>query len=298
MESPQIRSLMDNIMSNKYIDAKEQLDTILKGKVGEKLQELRVEVADKYYNFNESKLDPVGKEDDDVDNDGDSDSSDEYLKRRRNAISKALDKKKDDVNEESYPDLKDTNQRILALLGKHSNVKHDLNWEKSGSSFRLSIKPKGKGGFFGTYPGTPDRIYRDIQQDIESFKESADESISELFANRGMKYVKKIDNLIKQFNKIDLITSNVGSAVRIRDYVTIGPNSETGNYDSIHISEAEKYLTVMIDNAKMIKKSNRNSKRTFGESEEVARIDLEMEKLKKKKERAQERDDSQEGSKE
>lgn len=37
------------------------------------------------------KLDPVGKEDDDVDNDGDVDSSDKYLKNRRKAVSKAMD---------------------------------------------------------------------------------------------------------------------------------------------------------------------------------------------------------------
>lgn len=36
------------------------------------------------------KLDPVGKEDDDVDNDGDVDSSDKYLKNRRKAIGKAM----------------------------------------------------------------------------------------------------------------------------------------------------------------------------------------------------------------
>lgn len=40
-----------------------------------------------------SKLDPVGQEDDDVDNDGDSDSSDEYLKKRRKAISANIKKK-------------------------------------------------------------------------------------------------------------------------------------------------------------------------------------------------------------
>ena len=39
----------------------------------------------------EAQLDPVGKEDDDVDNDGDVDDSDEYLKKRRDAISKAED---------------------------------------------------------------------------------------------------------------------------------------------------------------------------------------------------------------
>jgi len=40
----------------------------------------------------EEKLDPVGKADDDIDNDGDVDSSDEYLKNRRKAISKAMKK--------------------------------------------------------------------------------------------------------------------------------------------------------------------------------------------------------------
>ena len=38
----------------------------------------------------EAKLDPVGQEDDDVDNDGDVDSSDKYLKKRRAAIKKAI----------------------------------------------------------------------------------------------------------------------------------------------------------------------------------------------------------------
>lgn len=36
------------------------------------------------------KLDPVGKEDSDIDNDGDVDDSDEYLHRRRKAIRKAI----------------------------------------------------------------------------------------------------------------------------------------------------------------------------------------------------------------
>lgn len=43
------------------------------------------------------KMDPVGQEDDDIDNDGDTDKSDEYLNKRRKAISKAV--KKDDEAE-------------------------------------------------------------------------------------------------------------------------------------------------------------------------------------------------------
>ncbi len=46
----------------------------------------------KYFNINEleEKLDPVGKEDHDVDNDGDKDKSDDYLKNKRDAIDKSM----------------------------------------------------------------------------------------------------------------------------------------------------------------------------------------------------------------
>jgi len=50
----------------------------------------------KYYNISEA-MDPVGKEDGDIDNDGDEDESDEYLAKKRAAISKAI--KGDKVNE-------------------------------------------------------------------------------------------------------------------------------------------------------------------------------------------------------
>ena len=42
----------------------------------------------------EAKMDPVGKGDDDIDNDGDVDSSDEYLKNRRKKIGKSIDSAK------------------------------------------------------------------------------------------------------------------------------------------------------------------------------------------------------------
>jgi len=42
----------------------------------------------------EKKLDPVGKADADIDNDGDVDKSDKYLHNRRKAIAKAIGKKK------------------------------------------------------------------------------------------------------------------------------------------------------------------------------------------------------------
>jgi DNA-directed RNA polymerase beta' subunit len=46
-------------------------------------------VLNRYYEIDEA-LDVVGKEDDDIDNDGDNDESDEYLRKRRAAVSKAV----------------------------------------------------------------------------------------------------------------------------------------------------------------------------------------------------------------
>ena len=49
--------------------------------------------------FNEKKMDPVGSEDKDIDNDGDHDSTDKYLLNRRKAIGKAIAKKRGKVKE-------------------------------------------------------------------------------------------------------------------------------------------------------------------------------------------------------
>ena len=49
--------------------------------------------------FNEKKMDPVGQEDKDIDNDGDSDKTDKYLLNRRKAIGKAIAKKRGRVKE-------------------------------------------------------------------------------------------------------------------------------------------------------------------------------------------------------
>ena len=61
------------------------------------------------------ELDPVGKEDSDIDNDGDSDDTDEYLVKRRKAIKKSISKNKKD-------DVKNGDKKI-ELSGKKDEVK-------------------------------------------------------------------------------------------------------------------------------------------------------------------------------
>ena len=74
------------------------------GKIAGEAQQLKERMAvlyedmgnilGRYFELGEA-MDPVGKEDGDIDNDGDKDDSDEYLAKRRKAIAKAMAARKD-----------------------------------------------------------------------------------------------------------------------------------------------------------------------------------------------------------
>lgn len=59
----------------------------------EEVSNIRKGWGDAYASIYEKKMDPVGEEDGDVDNDGDKDKSDKYLMNRRKAIGKSMGKK-------------------------------------------------------------------------------------------------------------------------------------------------------------------------------------------------------------
>ena len=70
----------------------------------------------------ETKLDPVGKEDDDINNDGEVDDEDSYLKNRRDVVSKAM-------NESDYSSFKKMNTARngkIALDSKGAEIKNSV----------------------------------------------------------------------------------------------------------------------------------------------------------------------------
>ena len=74
----------------------------------EEVSTLRQGWGNAYAAIYEKKLDPVGQEDGDIDNDGDKDSSDKYLAKRRKAIAKSMGK---DVKEGKMSD-EDVKKRV------------------------------------------------------------------------------------------------------------------------------------------------------------------------------------------
>jgi hypothetical protein len=79
----------------------------------------------KTLNQNEG-LDPVGKEDGDIDNDGDKDSSDKYLLKRRKAIGKAM-KKRLKEERESLSEVMDDTEASKEVKEKKVNNKVVIN---------------------------------------------------------------------------------------------------------------------------------------------------------------------------
>jgi len=105
------------------------------------------------------KLDPVGKEDDDVNNDGKKDSSDKYLKKRRAAIAKSKSKTKESIVREGAEEAaelvmaaKDMVNRITgwmedtaemqteSMLELADSIRDEMGSEQS-EAFVNSVKP-------------------------------------------------------------------------------------------------------------------------------------------------------------
>lgn len=91
------KKIILSILDENAVAAKNLISEDLAVKLGQRLAEEYVRVAKT--TFNEA-MDPVGKEDEDVDNDGDSDESDKYLTNRRKAIGKAMSEGEEEEGEE------------------------------------------------------------------------------------------------------------------------------------------------------------------------------------------------------
>ena len=92
-------------------------------------------------------LDPVGKEDGDVDNDGDKDSSDSYLMKRRKAIGKAM--AKEEFLADAAVDDDDKKKKMDILKGKnkitvHTKMKNGMEEEAVVSRFRSILSEEDK----------------------------------------------------------------------------------------------------------------------------------------------------------
>ena len=90
--------------------------------------------------ISEKKLDPVGKEDKDIDNDGDHDKSDKYLLARRKKVSKIINSKKK-MKEETE---KSKEASVVEVMPELDDGEPDQKPAKPGKKKIKEEAPKGK----------------------------------------------------------------------------------------------------------------------------------------------------------
>ena len=119
------KEVVQKIFERSMTDAKDVIDSLLYEKLSESLLSL-----------NEKKLDPVGKEDGDIDNDGDEDDTDSYLLNRRKKIGQAM--KKEDMQYEGEEKEKEEEVKKLDSRGLGVTRQSGLGKKKkTNESLRL-----------------------------------------------------------------------------------------------------------------------------------------------------------------
>jgi hypothetical protein len=90
----------------------------------------------KTYGAYKEALDPVGQEDADIDNDGDTDKSDKYLHNRRKAVGKAIKKKN---VKEGFSDWREDLSEVIGDVKK--NKSEDVKISEKAVNNKIKINP-------------------------------------------------------------------------------------------------------------------------------------------------------------
>jgi len=166
-------NIIQELLSDNISSAKKETESVLYSKLKDAMDEIKSEVIsstyedaiglatiaekkkpkknDDEYAKNTDKeddgegLDPVDAEDSDVDNDGDSDESDEYLKNRRKTVKKAISKddgeEEDDKNEGYNVTAKhDDHIKASAAIGSGTSRRGPLAGGKSVGSGKYNLR--------------------------------------------------------------------------------------------------------------------------------------------------------------
>ena len=130
----------------------------------------------------EEKMDAVGKEDGDIDNDGDKDASDKYLAKRRKAVSKAIksDQKENFIGTPENTKAKldatpgqssdEWNQQVEIMQKKNTSMREALakvwgyNEGKSPFDKEENVKPKKEGKTLTGKPMTKIDVKPDMKE--------------------------------------------------------------------------------------------------------------------------------------
>ena len=147
-------------------------------------------------------LDPVGQEDADIDNDGDVDSTDKYLKHRRDVIGKEIEKKDESINEDHEVSMAQSTldsiiRHATELKGKIGQDEKDLpGWIQDHITNAENYIDQANTGYHEYDHEDKAKTDMPVDKDLEAMKEEISEAAPEGWEKTvlAMKKHKEIDN--------------------------------------------------------------------------------------------------------
>ena len=158
-----------------------------------------MDYLDKFRQYlKQEALDPVGKEDDDIDNDGDVDSSDKYLKNRRKAVTKAVKNEEEELEEMSVTGMLDGGEgppKTPYAFGKEEDERDNaekLGFKKTGKSNKHFVKAESSyKRMMNQMMGINEISYREYKKDPTSTPQQK--------VNRG---ISEVNKMLSEMEKI------------------------------------------------------------------------------------------------
>ena len=210
------------------------------------------------YSRLKEKLDPVGKEDDDIDNDGDVDKTDDYLANKRKAVAKAIaDKEKTDtekdarkakgmMNEATDAEVIDILSDMLIKLADGNTSARMAAFEiakEQGVSFNLILqKFQEKGG------SLQDIDFETLKEDLDVGHQDDEPNMLKKTLYRSAKMASM---LYKELNKFDKFPTEVdfpnwwqAKIIKANDYLTaafdyLDAEQQTAKLDAMNEKKVE-----------------------------------------------------------
>jgi uncharacterized protein YoxC len=154
----------------------------------DKMVALKEAIKNEIRSILSEKMDPVGKEDDDINNDGKVDKTDDYLKNKRKAISKAIGKKsvkEEDEDDDDVTAKKATKGAKKAAKGVKSIEKEIDKLKDEKKKLKAKIDPLiakfkdkslDKDSYMKKVGDTPKKI-KDINSDIAKLEKDLDAAL-------------------------------------------------------------------------------------------------------------------------
>ncbi len=198
-------------MSEKIVNALAEMKRVYIEEVSHKnlIQQKLDEEAVQIQEYKKPKLDPVGKEDDDIDNDGDSDKTDSYLLNRRKVRSDEIDDEheEDDAKEEDddeKPKKKKKSVKESRYYSWRDTIDEDTLLELVDSEDQKQIKEKKVNNYTGKDPVVTvnpelktESVLLDSEELDEDFIQESIDIVSDYLCEEGLT-LEQIEDLIDE----------------------------------------------------------------------------------------------------